>query len=83
MKCRACVLSLSFVAAVCIAESASAYYNSSLGRFVSRDPIGYEGSKSNLYEYVGGRPVQDLDPEGLEPKLTAQMATDAALVKSG
>jgi len=31
MKCRACVLVLSFVVAVCIAESASAYYNPSLG----------------------------------------------------
>ena len=66
MKWRACVLVLSFVVAVCIAESASAYYNTSLGRFVSRDPIGYDGSKSNLYEYVGGRPFFYVDPNGLE-----------------
>ncbi|HBO45409.1 MAG TPA: hypothetical protein DD670_16050 [Planctomycetaceae bacterium] len=66
MKCRACVLGLSFVVAVCIAESASAYYNPSLGRFVSRDPIGYEGSPGNLYEYVGGRPNQLTDALGLK-----------------
>jgi RHS repeat-associated protein len=32
------------------------YYHAKLGRFISRDPIGYEGSECNLYEYVGGRP---------------------------
>jgi len=35
------------------------------GRFVSRDPIGFEGSKWNLHEYVGSRPPSLLDPFGL------------------
>ena len=41
------------------------YYHAQLGRFVSRDPIGYEGSEWNLYEYVDGRPLFALDPDGL------------------
>jgi RHS repeat-associated protein len=42
------------------------YYHAQLGRFVSRDPIGYEGSWLNHYEYVGGSPLIYLDPWGLE-----------------
>jgi hypothetical protein len=30
----------------------------------SRDPIGYEGSLWNLYEYVGSMPVKEVDPSG-------------------
>ena len=37
---------------------------SSVGRWLQRDPIGYEGG-INLYEYVGGRAVVGLDPMGL------------------
>jgi len=42
------------------------YYNASLGRFVSRDPIGYEGSEWNLYEYVYGQALSAVDPMGLD-----------------
>ena len=34
-----------------------------LGRWLQCDPIGYAGGV-NLYEYVGGRAVMGLDPEG-------------------
>ncbi len=40
-------------------------YDSVAGRFCSRDPIGYEGSPWNLFEYVGGQPTVGLDPSGL------------------
>ncbi len=40
-------------------------YDAVGGRFVSRDPIGFEGSKWNLHEYVGSRPPSLLDPSGL------------------
>jgi RHS repeat-associated protein len=40
------------------------YYHARLGRFISRDPIGYDGSQWNLYEYVGGRPAVYTDPNG-------------------
>jgi uncharacterized protein RhaS with RHS repeats len=41
------------------------YFHAQLGRFVSRDPIGYDGSRWNLYEYVGSHPSTGLDPSGL------------------
>jgi RHS repeat-associated protein len=43
------------------------YYSAQLGRFVSRDPIGYTGGGANLYEYVGGSPAGSVDPLGLQP----------------
>jgi RHS repeat-associated protein len=41
------------------------FYAAHLGRWLNRDPIGYEGSPYNLYEYVNGMPIGGLDPEGL------------------
>jgi len=40
------------------------YYSPTLGRFISRDPIDYAGGM-NLYEYVGGGAVDNVDPNGL------------------
>ena len=41
------------------------YYDPEVGRFVSEDPIGFEGGDVNLYAYVGGNPVMGIDPFGL------------------
>ena len=40
------------------------FYHQQLGRWVNRDPIGYDGSQWNLYEYVNGMPIRYVDPEG-------------------
>ena len=40
------------------------YYDPSTGRFISKDPIGWAGGL-NLYGYVGGNPVNRIDPSGL------------------
>jgi len=40
------------------------YYDPEVGRFVSEDPIGFEGGDVNLYAYVGGNPVLRVDPDG-------------------
>jgi len=42
------------------------FYSPALGRFYAPDPIGYKGG-SNLYAYVGGNPVNYVDPFGLAP----------------
>ena len=36
-----------------------------LGRFTSRDPLGFAGGSLNLYEYSQGDPINRLDPVGL------------------
>jgi RHS repeat-associated protein len=41
------------------------YYCPVTGRFLTRDPIGYDGG-INLYGYCRGNPVDDADPLGLQ-----------------
>jgi RHS repeat-associated protein len=41
------------------------WYHPRLGRWVSRDPIGYAAGDANLYRYVGNSPVTWSDPLGL------------------
>ncbi len=43
------------------------YYDPSIGRFISRDPIGWAGGL-NLYGYCENDPVNSVDPLGLAPK---------------
>jgi RHS repeat-associated protein len=43
------------------------YYDPAVGRFISRDPIGFEGGL-NLYAYVENDPISKIDPEGLETR---------------
>ncbi len=41
------------------------YYAPNLGRWINRDPISYDGSSYNLYQYVGSQPSDFGDPHGL------------------
>ncbi|MFC2136429.1 RHS repeat-associated core domain-containing protein [Bacteroidota bacterium] len=41
-------------------------YDAVTGRWTSKDPIGFGGGVSNLYEYCLNDPVNYLDPEGLQ-----------------
>jgi RHS repeat-associated protein len=41
------------------------YYESSLGRYLRNDPIGFFGGDVNLYAYVQNNPINDFDPLGL------------------
>jgi len=40
------------------------YYDPEVGRFISEDPIGFEGGDTNLYAYVGNNPATLIDPNG-------------------
>jgi RHS repeat-associated protein len=53
------------------------FYAAHLGRWVNRDPIGYNGSPYNLYEYAMGYPHQ-VDPDGLCPPPPQQAVNCAA-----
>jgi RHS repeat-associated protein len=60
------------------------YYDPDLGRFLSEDPIGFNGGDQNLYRYVRNRPLNAVDPLGLSEateegllKLVAQAAKQA------
>ncbi|MDR2440277.1 MAG: RHS repeat-associated core domain-containing protein, partial [Planctomycetaceae bacterium] len=41
------------------------FYHVELGRFVSRDPIGYDGNDKNVYRYLQNVPIIVGDPLGL------------------
>ncbi len=41
------------------------FYDPEVGRFISKDPIGFAGGDLNLYAYVFNNPVNEIDPLGL------------------
>jgi RHS repeat-associated protein len=43
------------------------WYDASVGRWLSEDPIGFSAGDANLYRYVGNGPVNGADPSGLDP----------------
>jgi len=40
-------------------------YDANTGRWLAKDPIRFGAGDSNIFAYVGGDPVNSLDPEGL------------------
>jgi hypothetical protein len=66
---RYVTLMVGILAASMLASEVSAMYDPGLGRFLSRDPIGFEGESPSLYQYVQSSPTYYLDPFGLIRKL--------------
>ena len=42
------------------------YYDGEVGRFISEDTIAIAGGDVNFYNYVGGNPINYVDPSGLK-----------------
>lgn len=40
------------------------YYDPEVGRFISEDPIGFDGGDTNLYLYASNNPIMFMDPNG-------------------
>ncbi len=47
----------------------NSHYDSTVGRWTTKDPIGFAGGDTNLYAYVGGNPMSAIDPDGLKTTL--------------
>jgi RHS repeat-associated protein len=54
------------------------YYDPMMGRFITRDPIGYDGG-INLNSYVNNSPIQLSDPLGLYPKIYPRTDRDKCI----
>lgn len=54
-------------------------YDPFTGRWLSKDPIGFNGGDSNLYAYVGNRPHVAVDPTGLNPAAVIGLGVKAAV----
>jgi|APGre2960657505_1045072.scaffolds.fasta_scaffold31731_3 hypothetical protein len=51
-----------------LTHTASAFYDTTVGRWINLDPIGENGGE-NLYGFVGNRPVNSVDPLGLREEI--------------
>jgi len=69
------------LAVLTAASSASAMYHPTVGRWVARDPIGYEDGL-NLDEYAFSRPISGRDPLGLSGKTDFEAALRSKVTKS-
>ncbi len=48
-------------------------YDPEVGRWTSKDPIGFAGGSVGLFEYVGNNPVNLIDPSGLQERYSGMM----------
>jgi len=59
------------------------YYDPQDGRFISKDPIGFDGGDVNLYGYVQNNPVNWIDPWGLEAAFQIPVIVDPIPGRAG
>jgi RHS repeat-associated protein len=51
-----------FDAGTALQNNLNRWYDPAIGRWMSADPIGFEGSDANLYRYVHSTPLNNTDP---------------------
>ncbi len=57
-----------------------------MGRWTTKDPIGFAGGDTNLFGYVANDPVNFIDPEGLRSfaeNLAARKQANASFINTG
>ncbi|MBI4791547.1 MAG: RHS repeat-associated core domain-containing protein [Deltaproteobacteria bacterium] len=52
------------------------YYDPQVRRFISEDPLGFDGGDLNLYAYVGNNPINRTDPSGLDGLMQKMFGED-------
>jgi RHS repeat-associated protein len=57
-------------------------YDGKTGRWMQKDPIRFAGGDSNLYAYVGGDPVNFIDPSGLRIHVEGNAKFQAHVISS-
>jgi RHS repeat-associated protein len=55
------------------------YYDPQVGRFISEDPLGFDGGDVNLYVYGGNNPLLVVDPWGLESRPSGREILQSAM----
>jgi len=54
--------------------SRARYYDATSGRWISQDPLGFNGGDTNLYRYVHNAPTVDIDPSALRQAVVGAAA---------
>lgn len=57
------------------------YYDPQAGRFISEDPIGFDGGDVNLYAYVANNSIIFIDPQGTSPAAWIIKLTEKGIKK--
>ncbi len=70
------VVARPFDAATGLQNNLNRWYDPATGRWLSEDPIGFEGGDANLYRYVENLPTVHIDPTGLQPNPPKHLGDD-------
>lgn len=58
-------------------------YDPVVGRWITKDPIGFGGGDTNLYNYTDGNPISNIDPLGLARRFSIGVGFSLAVLIPG